>query len=286
MDIYEHITTLKSSAIEQLSLLDSKKISENVLLLPFFAALGYDPFDVREVEPEFTIQMEKGWEETIDYAIHVDGSPAMLFQLKETGIDLDACDPAPLLRSLKKSRSRVGALTDGIEYRFYADLEEFYSVMTGMTASDRRPFLTFNILRYEESELEDLRRLTKSEFDADGILSLAHELKYKRLFRDYLQRQFDDPDDEFVRFLREQVHENVASKGDPGMYESPVREALQELMGTGRKAQDRDPASEQGGEEEIEGGPVEQSGGVAYEENDNSGSGEDDEGFGKLFGGD
>lgn len=248
MDLRDELSALKSRAKEQLSLLNTKQKSEQALLLPFFALLGYHPFDVREVEPGYTIELDGGRERRIDYALKKGGSLAILVQSKEIGTNLNAYEPAPLLRSLKKSEARVGAVTDGVDYRFYADLEGFYSVLKGTTASDRRPFLHFSIFHHENGDVEDLRRLTKPDFDADGILAFAHRLKYKRLFRDYLTRQAEEPDEEFVRFLTEQIHHGEASKGDPGMYESSVREALRQMIET-QLAEEGSETQSTGGEE-------------------------------------
>lgn len=254
MDISDNLSALKSAAREQLPLLDSKKKSENALLLRFFATLGYNPFDVREVEPEFSIWLDEGGERRVDYVLKKNGSLVMLFHLEETGTNLEACDPSPLLQLLKKSEARVGALTDGVEYCFYADLESFYAVLKGETTADRDPFLTFNLLDYSASEVQQLRRLTKPEFTADEILSFAHRLKYIRLFREYLQRQRENPDEAFVRFMMEQVHGGKAPKGDTGMYEYPVREALRQLMGDENKAPDQTSLREEMKEETTEGG--------------------------------
>ncbi|PSQ94253.1 MAG: restriction endonuclease, partial [Bacteroidetes bacterium QH_2_63_10] len=53
MDLTEKISALQSSAQRQLPALTSLKKMETALILPFFNALGYDPFDVREIEPDF-----------------------------------------------------------------------------------------------------------------------------------------------------------------------------------------------------------------------------------------
>lgn len=254
MDISDNLSALKSAATEQLPLLDSKKKRENALLLRLFATLGYNPFNIREVEPEFSIGLDEGGERRVDYVTKKDGSPVILFQVEEPRTNLDACDPSPLLQVLKKSEVRVGALTDGVEYCFYADLESFYAVLKGGTTAARDPFLTFNLLDYSDSEVKQLRRLTKPEFAADEILSFAHRLKYIRLFREYLQRQRENPDEAFVRFMMEQVHGGKAPKGDTGMYEYSVREALRQLMGDGDKVHDQASLREETKEEKTERG--------------------------------
>ena len=228
MDIYKKLFRLRTKATEQIPFLDAKKKRENALVLPFLAALGYDPFDVRDVEPEFRVELKEDGEKTVDFAAKKEEAPTILFSVESLG--LGACDSAPLLRNMQESEARVGALTDGIEYRFYADLQRFYAVLKGKTIVEREPFLTFSLLDYSEREVKVLRQLSKPEIKPDAILSLAHHLTYARLFREYLQRQQENPDAAFVQFMMNEVHGGQAPKGDSGMYESSVREALRQLM--------------------------------------------------------
>lgn len=263
MDLFAKLSALKSTATGQFPLLDSKRKRETVLLLPFLAALGYDPFDLRDVEPEFPIPLEEGRERSVDYAAKKSGSPVILFHLEllpleeplaETGAPLQACDSTELLRDLRRSEARVGALTDGIRYRFYADLEPFYAVLKGEMAAGEAPFVTFNLLDCSEEAVEKLRPLVKPKFRAGAILSRAHHLKYTRFFRRYLQRQREAPDQAFVRFMMEQVHGGTSPKGDAGMYAAPLRDALRELVGSGGKAEGQAPTQKEETGETTEGG--------------------------------
>lgn len=256
MALFDQISALRSKAEEQLPLLNTEKKVQNALLLPFFATLGYNPFDVREVEPEFMVVLEEGGTRTLDYAVKKNRSPAMLFLYKEIGTDLDVSDPASLLRCIENSEAPIGALTDGVNYHFYANLEPFYAVLKGGTVADRRPFLKFDLFDHKDNEVKDIRRLTKSEFDADQILPEAHHLKYRRLFQEYLERQGKNPDQAFIRFLMNQVNEGESPPGDTGMYESPVRAALHQLMRSSGESRDR--GSAQG--ETREGGAKEEPG--------------------------
>lgn len=259
MDLIDRLSALKSAAAEQRPFLNGKKKIENALLLPFFAALGYDPFDIREVEP-FSTGLDEGEGARVDYAVKKGGSPAILFGLEETGTNLDIYDPSPLLQPLQESEARVGALTDGIEYRFYADLESFYAVLKGESPTERDPFLAFNLLNCSDREGRQLRRLTKPRFNADEILSFAHRLKYTRLFREYFQRQQESPDEAFVQFMMRQIHGGTVQIGDTGMYDHSVREALRQLIGDEDSASGQTSWREETKEETTEGGAVQSEG--------------------------
>jgi hypothetical protein len=63
MSFSDKISSLQPSAGRQLHALGSRQKTENALILPFFSMLGYNPFDVREVELEYeNIRGEQGTE--------------------------------------------------------------------------------------------------------------------------------------------------------------------------------------------------------------------------------
>jgi predicted type IV restriction endonuclease len=65
--------------------------TKNALILPFLGALGYDIFDPTEVQPEYIADFAKkrpgGPAEKVDYAIRLNGVPAMFFECKAADAD-------------------------------------------------------------------------------------------------------------------------------------------------------------------------------------------------------
>lgn len=199
MAFSDRIASLQSNAERQLHALSSAKKTENALVLPFFETLGYDPFNVREVEPDFEIGHQQGTKRA-DYAIKKGGDPIMLFQCAEAKTDLGIFDDHFLPGSLDAVGASVAAFTNGLNYRFYADLQFGTEI-----PSD--PFLEFNLLEYGAEQVEALKRLTRPAFDSEQIRSAAFELQSSQLLRGYLAGQTEAPDDHFVRFLAAQVYE-------------------------------------------------------------------------------
>lgn len=223
MGFSEEISALKSKAEGQLHALSSKEKTKNALFLPFVSTLGYDPFDIREVEPGFTVDVGGERHKTVDYAVKKGGTPIMFFECKEAGTDLAAYDPDPLFRSFSEIEARIGVLTNGIDYRFYADVEEEISV-------DQRPFLEFNLLDCRPEDIGELERMRKSSLDVEGVLSTARDLKYKRLFKDYLDLQWKSPDEQFVRFMAQRIHDGQLPEGIQERFGPVVREAVREFV--------------------------------------------------------
>lgn len=228
MRLSEPLSALKARAEHQLEALDTRDKTKNALLLPFFDVLGYDPFDVREVEPGHTVDLGDGEAVTSDYAVRVDGRPAMLFQCEEAGTDLDGLDNPSILRAVEASGADVVAVTNGGHYQFYAALEE-------RTGKARRPFLEFNLFEYESGVDQDsesvrfLRRLTKSEFDAEAVRSAAFKFRYTRRLQSYFAQQQETPDQHFVRFLAAQVYEGEVSEDVLEQFRPVVQATLQQL---------------------------------------------------------
>ncbi|PSQ79338.1 MAG: hypothetical protein BRD41_07485 [Bacteroidetes bacterium QS_1_63_11] len=229
MSFSERISSLQSSAERQLHALGSRKKTENALILPFFNMLGYNPFDVREVEPEYEIGHGEQATKMVDYAIKEEGTPIVLLQCAEAKTDLDAYEDEArgegfLFEYFGELEADVAAFTNGLTYRFYADLET--SIRT-----EEHPFLEFNLLDYESDEIQDLRRLSKPAFDKEKILSAAHDLQTSQLLRSYFARQRESPDDHLVRFLAAQVYEGEISGSQLDRFRPLVQKVLEEFIG-------------------------------------------------------
>jgi hypothetical protein len=88
----------------------------------------------------------------------------MIFECKWSGADLNKEHASQLYRYFSVvSQVRFGVLTNGIEYRFYSDLE-------APNRMDDNPFFTFNMLDFQTRQVDELKKFTKSVFDLDDIL--------------------------------------------------------------------------------------------------------------------
>ena len=181
----------------------TEEATKNALIMPFITALGYNVFDPSEVIPEFTAEFGSGSGKKVDYAIVKDGNPIMLVEAKWCGSELDVSKEAQLLYYFNATSTvTVGILTNGIEYRFYSDLDK-ENVM------DQKPFLQFNIKDINDHITKELKKFTKTAFKADEIVSTAEELKFTGAMKAFLSEQLLDPSEEFVKYMAKQVFEGV-----------------------------------------------------------------------------
>nr|WP_217909992.1 type I restriction endonuclease [Pseudenhygromyxa sp. WMMC2535] len=182
-------------------MLETEEATKNALVMPFIAALGYDVFDPAEVIPEFNadVGIKKG--EKVDYVIKRGDDIVMLIEAKRVAAELDISHSSQLFRYFTVTKARIAVLTNGVVYRFYSDLEE-------PNKMDEKPFLELNLLELRESLINEVSKLSKAHFDLDDMLEAASELKFMREIRAAFERQFEAPEEDFVRFFFQQANPN------------------------------------------------------------------------------
>lgn len=214
MDFADHITQLAAQAKEHLPKIQTEEATKNALVMPFIRALGYDPFNLNEVNPELVADVGIKRGEKVDYAIMFDGKPVILFECKIAGTDLGNVHASQLYRYFSVTDARFAILTNGTDYWFYTDLD-------APNRMDAKPFLVFNLFDIRESIIDELKKFTKSAFDVNQIMSTASQLKYTNAIKQVLARQLIDPDEDFVKFCAGQVY--------PGRMTAQIRDQFQAL---------------------------------------------------------
>lgn len=193
----ERVSALKES-------IQTEEATKNAFIMPFIQILGYDVFNPLEVVPEMDCDIAKKKGEKIDYAIMKDGSPIMLIECKNWRQDLNLHDNQ-LKRYYVASKAKFGVLTNGIVYRFYADLIK-ENIM------DDVPFLEFNLEKIRETQIEEVKKFCKENFDLDNILSSANELKYMSEVKKVIRAEFNEPSSELVKLLTKRVYEGIVTQ--------------------------------------------------------------------------
>ncbi len=171
----------------------TEEATKTSLIMPFFALLGYDVFNPTEFVPEFVadVGIKKG--EKVDYAIILDNEPTILIEAKSVTEVLEKHD-SQLFRYFGTSKAKFAILTNGIEYKFFTDLDE-------VNKMDSSPFLIINLLNLRDSDIAELKKFTKDAFDKNNILNSASELKYCGMIKAFLKQEFSSPSDDFVKLI-------------------------------------------------------------------------------------
>ena len=200
----------------------TEEATKTAIIMPLFQILGYDVFNPNEFNPEFTadVGIKKG--EKVDYAIMLDGNPVILIECKSVNEQLTNHD-SQLFRYFGTTTAKFSILTNGIEYKFFTDLDE-------PNKMDNKPFFTFTLTDFRDNHLIEIAKFRKEKFDVDKITSNAAELKYLNALKIYLSSQFEEPSQDFVRFLVSEIYDGIRTKGALEKFTPIIKRGLQQIF--------------------------------------------------------
>ncbi len=177
----------------------SEESTKLFLILPFLNLLGYDTSNPDEVSPEHGADFSEKYKNRVDFAIMRSAKPVIAIECKTVGLPLK--DERGQLRSYFNAAPTVkmGVITDGLVYEFYADTDE-------PNMMDNNAFLSLDLRdiakgKIENSIEEGLKGLQKSSFDPENI---GAEAKRKLIFQNLVQqiaKLAEEPSEAFVRLL-------------------------------------------------------------------------------------
>ncbi len=187
----EKISTLKDK-------IETEESTKHAFVLPFINILGYDTFNPTEVIPEFTADLGLKKGEKVDYAIFQNGTPILIVECKNWKEDLSNHN-SQLFRYFHATKTRFALLTNGIQYRFHADLEQANKM-------DDKPFLEFDITSIKDNEVHEISKFHKSNFDVAKIVSNASSLKYTKEIKKSISEELLAPSKGFVKLFANRVY--------------------------------------------------------------------------------
>lgn len=223
MDFIDRLKALSASAHDRVPHTVTEEASKTALVLPFLQVLGYNVFDPREVVPEYVADVGTKRGEKVDYAVMQDGDPAIIIECKAVGAGLDIRKVTQLFRYFASTPARFGILTDGMDYKFFSDLEE-------PNRMDTKPFMEFDLSEITTEDARNLRRFTKESFSLEDSLRAAENLKYTRAIKFLLNDLMRRPDREFVRYVIDRVHGGVKTQALVEKFTGITRQALREFI--------------------------------------------------------
>jgi predicted type IV restriction endonuclease len=200
MDFSSQIKVLAARVPDLKACISTEEATKQYLVIPFIQALGYDVFNPAEVFPELDANVGASKKYKLDYGIFKDGKPIILVECKSLGAKLTNNDDSwsQLFHYFAATDARIGLLTNGTLYRFYADLEQ-------VNKMDKSPFLEIDLENLQEPLFEELKKVTKSAFSIDEMINAATEMKYVGGIQDILRTQMAVPTEEFTAYFFKQL---------------------------------------------------------------------------------
>lgn len=204
MDFQDQIKVFATRVEKLIETVQTEEATKTSLIMPFFSMLGYDVFNPEEFVPEFVadVGIKKG--EKVDYAIFVGGTPTILIEAKWAGEKLEKHD-SQLFRYFGTSTAKFAILTNGRHYRFYTDLEETNKM-------DERPFLEIDLLNLKDTQIPEIKKFSKANFDINTIFDSASELKYSNEFKIIFKEELDNPSDDLIRLFLKNVYDGLKTQ--------------------------------------------------------------------------
>lgn len=222
MEINEIIKQFAKRVLNIKGTISTEEGTKMSLIVPFFQILGYDVFNPLEFCPEYTadVGIKKG--EKVDYAILENEAPIILIECKSCTENLDK-HSSQLFRYFGTSSAKFGILTNGVVYKFFTDLEQ-------PNKMDLIPFLEFDFETIKDSQINELKKFCKDNFDKDKIFSTAEELKYTNLIKNSLSIEMDAPTDGLVRHIMASIYDGQKNQKAIEKFRPLVKKAFQSFI--------------------------------------------------------
>ena len=200
----------------------TEEATKTSFIMPFFQLLGYDIFNPLEFVPEYTadVGIKKG--ERVDYAILLNGQPSILIEAKWRGENLDK-HGSQLFRYFQTTKAKFGILTNGVEYRFFTDLDE-------PNKMDLKPFFTFDITNIKDADIAALKKFHKSNFNIDKLIDDAEDMKYSNQIKSLFKKNLEDVNDNFANYVLCEVYEGRKTQQVVEKFKPVIKRAVNQFI--------------------------------------------------------
>jgi hypothetical protein len=205
----------------------TEEATKTALIMPFIAALGFNVFNPLEVVPEIVADIGDKKGEKIDFALKSGDDYLMLVECKKCSTPLDQKNVSQLFRYFGALRTklnvRIGILTNGLEYNFYADMDND-------NVLDPIPFFSLNVLNVDEQKAGDLKQFDKNDFNVESIIAKAGEYKRRAGVEKLLETYMTDPPEAFVNCVLTDVFPGRKTQQIVTTYSGVIKEAFSQLI--------------------------------------------------------
>jgi hypothetical protein len=223
MELEARLAELSKTVRDHREVLLTEEAAKTALVMPFLQALGYNVFNPSEVVPEFTCDVGTKKGEKVDYAICENGAIKMLIECKPASSELNINHASQLFRYFSTTDARLAVLTNGVVYKFFSDIDS-------PNKMDDKPFFTLQLDNFRKSDIRIVERFTKHGFSIEQIVEEAGNLKMQSLVYKELQKEFQEPSEEFVRLIAGRIHTGRLTTQIRDLFKSLIVSSVSSLI--------------------------------------------------------
>jgi predicted type IV restriction endonuclease len=179
------------------------------LIHPFLDLLNYDRMD--DYTHEVTADLRDKQGKKVDVAITLGGkNPIILIECKKATQKLNDTHYRQLREYCTDiTSSKVGILTNGVNYKFYTKLAG--------NSLNTSPFFEFDLSNYSNQDLETLAMFFRNVIDINSILEEASEIYFLESFDEAFYSIFSKPSDDLIKLIYnamggKRINDKVSSK--------------------------------------------------------------------------
>lgn len=201
------------------------------LIEPLLEILGYSRIDERDMLTE----INAGWgkkNDKADLGLIIKGKePEIIIECKKLGKKLTDKEASQLNNYFINTKSsKIGVLTNGLEWRFYTTNEiekeaKLYQI----------PFLTIDFSEIDDSKIEQFAQFHKNGTNIKEIVEEAQDFFFLQGFNDALTAELLNPSDDFVkavfsRMAGKRLNDNLKEKLRALINSTSIQQALPKLI--------------------------------------------------------
>ena len=165
--------------------------------------------------------LKKG--EKVDYAIFKDSKPFILIEAKNHTENLNNHNNQLVRYFNTDSSIKFAILTNGIEYRFFMDIEQ-------PNLMDKAPFLVVNLEKLKPRDINNLKQFIYTNLNLDEILDIAIKKKYYRGIQEIFKSEIEDPSNEFTSFFAKQLTEKRMTTAVLEEFKGYISKSFKEII--------------------------------------------------------
>lgn len=216
-------------------MIKSEEETKLKLINPFLKILGYDVEEPGILVSEDIADFRNKKGKRVDYTAYKENKPVLLIEAKYHKNELShSTEQLDFYFGTKVTEGcHLGLLTNGIEYRFFSDLDDDNKL-------DKEPFFIFDLRNFKEKDVKILQKFTYDSIDVSQIQQMGKKLKDYNKVLEILKEEMSTPSDELTALFVKKASQKRATSTIVEEFRGHLKEAFKQLTHSTSQSQNTD----------------------------------------------